>query len=142
MTVTEDGPVDPEQIRTVLESHPVQLGVLFGSQARGTIDSHSDVDVAVAFDATLSDEQRSRARIEFVVDLTRALGTDDVDVVDLDAVRPKVGAAALEEGLVLVGDSDEAERRRAAFEARTTERTHEQRMQRFDELLAEMEDKA
>lgn len=142
MAAAEGGTVDPDDIRTVLESHPIQLGVLFGSQARGTSDSHSDVDVAVAFDSTVSDEQRPRARIELIVDLTRALGTEDVDVVDLDAVRPKIGKAALEDGLVLVGDPGEAERRRAAFETRTTERTHEERMQRFDELLGRMENES
>ncbi|MFC7131940.1 MULTISPECIES: hypothetical protein [Salinibaculum] len=46
MAAREDGTVDTDEIRTVLESHPVQLGVLFGSQARGT--SASDSDVAVA----------------------------------------------------------------------------------------------
>ena len=97
--------------------------------------------MAVAFDSALSDEQRFRARIDLVVDLTRALGTDEVDVVDLDAVRPTVGAAALEDGFVLVGDPEEVERRRAEFESRTTERTHDERMRRFDELLARMEEK-
>jgi len=139
MTAHEAGTVDPEDIRTVLESHPVRLGVLFGSQVRGTSESHSDIDVAVAFDAALSTEQRTRARIDLVVDLTRTLGTDDVDVVDLDAVRPAVGAVALEDGLVLVGDPDDAERRRAAFDAETTERAHEERMRRFDEFLSRME---
>ena len=139
MAAREDGTVDPDKIRTVLEAHPVRLGVLFGSQARGTSDSHSDVDVAVAFDASLSDDQRSRALIDLVVGLTRALGTDDIDVVDLDAVCADVGAKALEDGLVLVGDPTEADRRRAAFERRTTERTHNERMRRFDELLARME---
>lgn len=140
MTAHEAGTVDPEDIRTVLESHPVRLGVLFGSQARGTSETHSDIDVAVAFDTTLSTEQRTRARIDLVVDLTRALGTDDVDVVDLDAVRPAVGAAALEDGLVLVGDPDDAERRRREFTNRTNERTQAERLQRFDELLARMEE--
>ncbi|MFP4530017.1 MAG: hypothetical protein ACLFNC_01855 [Halodesulfurarchaeum sp.] len=76
-----------------------------------------------------------------VVDLTRTLGTDDVDVVDLDAVDPEVGAAALEDGIDLLGDPDEAKRRQAAFDVRTTPRTHEERRQRFDELLARMEGK-
>ncbi|MFP4530016.1 MAG: nucleotidyltransferase domain-containing protein [Halodesulfurarchaeum sp.] len=64
MAAHEDRGVDPDEIRTVLESHPVQLGVLFGSQARGTSASHSDIDVAVAFDPKLSETQRSRARID------------------------------------------------------------------------------
>lgn len=141
MAAHEDGTVDPDEIQTVLESHPVQLGVLFGSQARGTSASHSDVDVAVAFDSSLSAEQRSRARIDLIVDLTRALGTDDVDVVDLDAIRPAVGAGALENRIVLVGDPEEVDRRQTAFENQIPVRTHEERMQRFDELLARMEEK-
>jgi len=141
MAAFEGGTVDPDEMRSVLESHLVRLGVLFGSHARGTSDDHSDIDVAVAFEPPISDEQRSRARIDLVVDLTRALGTDDVDVVDLDAVRPEVGVGALEDGLVLVGESDEIEKRLATLKRRTTERTHEERMQRFDELLARMEDK-
>ena len=140
MAAHGDRAADPDEIKAVLDSHPIQLGVLFGSQARGTSDSNSDVDVGVVFDSTLSTEQRSRARIDLVVDLSRALGTDDIDVVDFDTVRPAVGASALANAIVLVGDPDEAERRRAAFEHRTTERTHEQRMRRFDELLARMEE--
>lgn len=139
MAAHEDRSVDPDEIRAVLESQPIQLGVLFGSHARGTSASHSDIDVAVAFDPMLSDEKRSRARIDLVVELSRALGTDDIDVVDLDTVRPAVGASALADPIVLVGDAEEAERRRQACEHRTTERTHEERMQRFDELLARME---
>jgi predicted nucleotidyltransferase len=140
MVGTDDTePVDPDLIRAVLERHPVELGVLFGSQARRTSGAHSDVDVAVAFDSSLSDDQRYRARIALIVALTRALGTDDVDVVDLDAVRPDVGLSALEDGRLLVGDREHREQLRAAYDARTTETTHDERMQRFDELLDRME---
>ncbi|MFC6721075.1 type VII toxin-antitoxin system MntA family adenylyltransferase antitoxin [Halobacteriaceae archaeon SHR40] len=134
---TED--VDPDRIRAVLERHPVDLGVLFGSHARGTSGPHSDVDVAVAFDPSLSDGQRYRARIALIVALTRELGTDDVDVVDLDGVSPEIGLAAFDDGRVLVEDVERSEEFREEYEAQTTESTHEERMERFDELLDRME---
>ena len=80
-------------VREVLEAQAVRLGVLFGSRARGTAGTHSDVDIAVEFDESVDD--RFRARLTLGADLARALSTDDVDVVDLDDVRPAVGYSAL-----------------------------------------------
>lgn len=131
---------DAESVRDVLERHPVCLGVLFGSHARGTGGVHSDVDVAVEFDRSLSIDDRRRARLELIVDLTRALGTDDVDVADLDGIRPEVGASALEDGVVVVGSPERAAALRERFEERAPNRTRTERLDRFDELLAEMED--
>ena len=143
MARNDEGPgeIDPEDVRTVLEHYPIRLGVLFGSRARGTSGEHSDVDVAVSFDPALTEAERHRTRIDLIVELTRTLGTDDVDVVDLDGVRPEVGASALEDGLVLVGERELAEALHARFEAGTQSRTHAERMRRFDELLARMEEK-
>lgn len=137
---TED--IDPDRIRAVLERHPVELGVLFGSYARETSGRHSDVDVAVAFDPSLSDRQRYRARIDLIVALTRTLGTDNVDVVDLDTISPKIGYSALEDGVLLVGSDEHRARLRNEYEARRTETTREERMARFDELLDRMEKNA
>ena len=137
----DQGAFETEDIRSVLERHPIRLGVLFGSQARGTSGPHSDVDVAVSFDPSMSEEERHRARIDLVVELTRGLGTDDVDVVDLEDVSPEIGASALADCLVLVGESSLVEEFRTRFEARTPTRTHADRMRRFDELLARREEK-
>ncbi len=130
---------DPDRIRAVLERHPVGLGVLFGSHATGTSGPHSDVDVAVAFDQSLSDRQRYRARIALIVAFERELGTDDIDVVDLDGTAPEIGLAALEDGHVLVEDDERSEALREEYEAQTVETTQEERMERFDELLDQME---
>lgn len=134
---TED--VDPDRIRAVLERHPVDLGVLFGSHVTGTSGPHSDVDVAVAFDPSLSDRQRYRARIALIVALARELGTDDVDVVDLDGTAPEIGLAALEDGRPLVEDDERSEALREEYGAQTVETTQEERMKRFDELFDRME---
>lgn len=134
--------VDLATVRDVLADHPVGLGVLFGSRVRGTSGDHSDVDVAVEFDPSVSGDDRYRARIALVVDLTRALGTDDVDVVDLDGVRPEVGRSALDHGLVIVGDPNRADRLSTRFERRATRPSRDERRERFDDVLARLEEKA
>lgn len=132
--------VDTVAVRAVLESHPVRLGVLFGSRVRGTSGDHSDVDVAVEFDPSLSDDERYRARLSLVVELARALGIDDIDVTVLDGTRPEVARSALASGIVLVGDPDHAAELLAEYEQQSSCPTREQRRKRFDETLARLEE--
>lgn len=141
MTDAADGTaIDPAAISTVVERYPVRLAVLYGSHARGTATAASDVDVAVAFDPELSREERLRHRIELTADLASALATDDVDVADLDSIRPAVGRSVLDDGIVLVDDgcADEYEAQFTTA-ARNDADTHEERMQRFDEVLRRLE---
>jgi predicted nucleotidyltransferase len=64
--------VDPSILKTVeaylreIEAHgiPVSFGVLFGSQARGTADRHSDVDVMVV--SPVFDEGRDREQVSLL----------------------------------------------------------------------------
>ena len=127
-------------VRAVLRRHPIRTGVLFGSQVQGTTHPSSDVDVAIEFDPSLSDEERRTARLDVIVDLSRSLGIDEVDVTDLDTVRPAIGASAIEHGIVIVGDDKRVEQLHDDFTGRTTERTHEERMERFDDALDSLEE--
>lgn len=133
------GEFDPATLRRLLREHPVHVGVLFGSQVRGSQTAESDVDIAVEFDDTLSTDDRHRARIDLIVDVQETLGVDDVDVVDLEGVRPAVGASALQTGVVLVGDEKRVERLREGFESRTTSRSHDERMREFDDIIERLE---
>lgn len=132
--------IDSAAVERVLQEHPIRIGVLFGSTVRGTETTESDVDVAVAFEESLPPEDRHRARIDLVVDLMETLEVNDVDVTDLDGVRPAVGASALRTGVVLVGDQDRFDQLREEFESRTTELTHEERMRAFDEIIDRLEE--
>lgn len=125
-------------VREVLADHPVRLGVLFGSQASGTARAHSDVDVAVEFESSVED--RFRARLALGVALTRALGTDDVDVVDLNDVRPAVGYSALDDGQLLVGDPGRVESLARQFDRERERTTGEERRKRFDDALDRLEE--
>lgn len=80
-------------------------------------------------------------RIELVVDLMETLGTNDVDLADLDTIRPEVGLQAIETGRPLLGDEGTRQEYRKRFECdASTMDTHEERMRDFDALLRRLEE--
>lgn len=64
------------------ESHVVGVW-LFGSQADGTATEYSDIDLGVLFDRELTWSEQ----IGFEVAVCDILGTQDVDVVDVNRVK-------------------------------------------------------
>jgi uncharacterized protein len=93
-----------ESLRNALMAHPEILeAYLFGSCARGEIAAHSDVDAAVYVDPQLL----KGADMPFGYDadlasrLMRALGTNDVDVVLLNAAPPLLYHRVLRDGVRL-----------------------------------------
>jgi predicted nucleotidyltransferase len=75
-------------IRKTCRSHPVRLAYLFGSHARGTADTESDLDVAVLADSSLSKEERHALKLRLGRALAGALPLDcgEIDVVVLQDV--------------------------------------------------------
>ena len=128
-------------VTQVVEAYPVELAVLFGSYARGTETSESDIDVAVSFDGDRSPQERLELRIDLVVELTKALGMDAVDVADFESIRPEIGISALQTGIILVGQEEQVEHLLDQLEQEVTsdEETHEDRMRRFDSILDQLE---
>lgn len=135
-----DVDLDVDAIISTLENHPVRYAVLYGSHADGVATTESDIDIAVAFTEQLSEPDRLDCRIELVVDLIETLGTNDVDLADLDTIRPEVGLQAIETGLSLLGDDETEQEYRKQFERNaSTMKTHEERMRSFDALLRRLE---
>lgn len=89
-----------------LEEAPVSIALLFGSYARGNATAGSDIDIAVEYNEEL--ENVTDIHLSLVADLTRILGRDDVDVVRLTRVDPRVAVEALEHGQLLVGTPADA----------------------------------
>ena len=114
-TADVDVSLDLDTVRAVLEEHPVRLAILFGSQATGTEHSASDIDIAVEFDGEQpSDPGYNETFFGLGADLSEALETDDVDLVDINTVSPALAASIFDHGLLLVGDLEYAiEQRRA-----------------------------
>ena len=90
----------------------VVLAYLFGSLARGDAGPLSDVDVAVKF----SDQVRDRfgERLSIHDALCRHLGTDRIDLVDLDEGSPVLRFNVVRDGVVL----KEADQLRVPFEVK------------------------
>jgi len=136
---TTGSEVDPEVAARVVNAYPVDCALVYGSHVDGTATDDSDVDVAIGFEDGLAASERLDYRIELTTELAKTLGTDDVDVADLDDIRPEVGLSALDTGIVLVGDKETLDRYREQFERDTDEETRNERMQRFDKVLDRLE---
>lgn len=108
-------PVDVrDAVISRLEEAPVSLALLFGSYATGRATGGSDVDFAVEYDDEIA--VAAGLHLSLVADLTRILGRDDVDVVQLTTVDPRIAVAALEHGQLLVGTPEDASRLRDRLE--------------------------
>jgi predicted nucleotidyltransferase len=123
--------LDVEAIVEIVTDAPVLAAVLYGSYARGEQRPGSDIDVAVEFDESLSSTERTRARLALIERLGTALGTDDVDVTPLSKASAELKREILEDGICLYGSVDED------VPEETT--GHDERLEDFDELLAELE---
>lgn len=136
---TEAERIDTDAITSAVETYPVVCALVYGSRVGGTATKGSDVDIAVGFEEDIPATERLEHRIELTTELAKTLGTDDIDVADLDTVRPAVGLSALDTGIVLLGDEETLARYRERFEREGDEETHEERMRRFDGVLDRLE---
>lgn len=134
----DDADVDLETLRDVLDRHPVEIAVLFGSTVRGDSHAGSDVDLAVAFDSTVDDV--GSARLSLLTDLTLALERDDIDLGLLDDLEPRVGVSALEEGIVLRGSQKRIDRHRRRLERRHDDGDERSQRDRFDAVIDRVDD--
>jgi predicted nucleotidyltransferase len=86
-----------DQLIEILETFPeVDLAVLFGSLARGTMSGESDIDLALRLKADTPDVRRRLGGA-----LGRALGRD-LDLVPLDASPPQLRFEIARDGIPLV----------------------------------------
>lgn len=101
------GPELASKLAEALSGRPEILeAYLFGSQARGTAQAHSDVDVAVYVDSTTDINRGFGIDAEIAAALMSALGRRDVDVVLLNRADPVLYHRVLRDGVrLLVRDS-------------------------------------
>jgi predicted nucleotidyltransferase len=129
-----------ETVESVLADHPVSVGIVFGSRARGESHEHSDIDIAVAFeDLEPGDSGYLNARLQLGADLALALGTDDVDVVSLHSAPPALLRAIFRDGKQVVGTDKAASHLRETLLDDATE-DRRSPAERFDDALASIDD--
>lgn len=73
-----------QKISQYFSHQPVELVYIFGSQAKGRETPLSDYDFAVLFDSDLSKKARFGLKLRFMADLGQILGSDKVEILDLD----------------------------------------------------------
>lgn len=100
--------VDPTEVCDCLRSFPISLAVLFGSHARKTEHTLSDLDIAVLFDGDLSETDKRRLLDTVTAAIIEATGIEAVDLVDLERVAPCLGYEIMTNGNLLLGDRTEA----------------------------------
>ncbi|PSQ55938.1 nucleotidyltransferase domain-containing protein [Halobacteriales archaeon SW_8_68_21] len=135
-----DGSSIRDTVAATLADHPVSVGFLFGSQARGETHERSDVDVAVVLAETdPGDPSHVGARLALGADLALALGTDDVDVIDLRSASQSLVRAVFREGDRIVGSESDADQLRSVLldETDSDPRTPGER---FDDALTAIDD--
>ena len=87
---------------------------LFGSQARGRVNTYSDIDIAVLFEPNLTQEERTERRLSLMDNLSSILDKD-VDVVVLNEASSFLRFQVIKEGRRIYERSDRSEH---SFEAR------------------------
>lgn len=103
-----------KRLAAALDRDGVVAAMLIGSQARGTAGPLSDIDVAVWHDAGLEPRQRLDLQLRLAREASRALGTDEVDVVMLNRAPPLLRHRAIRDAVRLVErDRDERVRMEA-----------------------------
>jgi hypothetical protein len=89
-----------DRVRRVLEPRKEILeAYLFGSQARGQLHAHSDVDVAIYLNRANRAPSSWGEGLDIAADLMRALGRDDVDLVVLNGAPPMLYQRVLRDGV-------------------------------------------
>src|SRR5580704_4253653 len=113
-------------IRLACAGLPVTLVYLFGSHARGTADTESDVDVAVLAAPTLSKVQRHDLRLELSRTIAGALGMplERIDVVVLQDVPVLLRYNVIRCGRPIISGGSAA---RATFEVQTEQSYEDER---------------
>jgi predicted nucleotidyltransferase len=86
-----------KDLAEIAEKYGLDMVVLFGSQATGRTHSKSDVDIG--FTAPEHLELKTRFEIETLI--SKVLGRDDVELVDLQRISPVMKKIVADEGVVL-----------------------------------------
>ena len=133
---SDDRPIR-DIVAETLTDHPVSVGYLFGSYARGDTHEQSDIDVAVAFEDKPSSSLA--ARLGLGADLALALGTDNVDVVNLRTAPASLVRTVFRDGDRLVGSEKEARRLRSKI-LKGKQDDPRSPAERFDDALAAIDD--
>jgi uncharacterized protein len=102
-------------IEKIDSKYPIKLAYLFGSRAKGTENSMSDVDIAIIFKNSYSKMDLVIARGD-IIEEGKAFFMLDIDVVSLDDASITLKHEVIKNGIIIKDTTDAA---RAEFESIT-----------------------
>lgn len=108
--------MDFNKLRKFFQNKPVRLVYLMGSQASGQTKPYSDIDLAVLFNQNLSAKDRLNTKIELLSELAKLLGTDQIDLIDLQNTSPVFAYEAIRNRKELYVEDEDT---RVNFETKT-----------------------
>lgn len=100
------------QLIELFKAHDVVLAYLFGSHAKGTAGTGSDVDIAVLFADDVPQTEYGRRMVQINTEVVGIFHINDVDVVVLNIAPPLLAFQVTEHGICLY----DPEHRRVRFE--------------------------
>lgn len=132
---------DIDEMSAYLAGTEVTFALLFGSYARGTTETTSDVDVALRFPEDMDAYERFHCRNRIDVRLQK-YAENFVDVSDIDSLPITAAYAALRDGIILVGDTSDVEAYRTQVEQEyfATKEKRDRAGRKFIRKLARGED--
>lgn len=140
-SIETESDLDLDTLRSELGDHPVQVAILFGSHATETAHAESDIDLAVEFENQRPpDTGYNDVFLGLSADLSSALGTDAVDLVDLHAVSPTLAAAIFENGVLIKGSREHAATLRRQLTDPESEHDSRTPRERIDAALDRIDD--
>ena len=99
-------PETKEQLARIFKKQKVAFAYLFGSQAKGTAGSLSDIDIAVYFDEEVDADEHFDLRLATSGEITDLYKTDEVDLIVLNEAPPLLAHRILKEGILIFSDND------------------------------------
>ena len=100
------------QLIELFKAHDVVLAYLFGSHAKGTAVSGSDIDIAVLFTDDVPQTEHGCRMVQINTELVGIFHINDVDVVVLNIAPPLLAFQVTEHGICLY----DPEHQRVRFE--------------------------
>lgn len=104
-----------EFVEEIDKIYPVSFGYLFGSRAKGTDNSLSDVDIALMFKKKYENSERVFIRGD-IIETGRKFFKASVDIVDLEKASLIMRYSVVQEGIIIKDGDHEA---RTDFESVT-----------------------
>jgi predicted nucleotidyltransferase len=108
-----------QELRVLLAPYPVDAAYVYGSVARGTATSLSDVDIALLLESSLSPYDRLQLELAVQGDIATAGGVPSADVRSINEAPLMVQGRIVQQG-VLVYERDH--KHRVRFEVITRKR--------------------